>query len=299
MTKKPNFFIVGAPKCGTTAMDRYLDRHPEICMASRKEMHHFGSDLQQPAYVRNYTEYLTYFSHCENVHAIGESSVNYLYSTKAAEEIFKFDPKSKIIIMLRNPVELVPSLHSELLWNGTEVEKSLEKVLELEASRKNGKNLPEYCPAPYGLQYTERAMFVNQIKRYQDVFPESQIHIIIYDDFKLDTEKEYKKVLDFLGVDTSFSTDFKSVNANKVVKSKVIQKFLIDKSSFLKQFSQNFLPKSLRTFLRNKVRAMNTTYVNREPLKYETEVFLKEKFREEVKELSSLLDRDLSKWIEY
>src|SRR5215475_12959925 len=108
MSKKPDFFIVGAPRSATTAMAQFLGIHPEIFMA-RKEMHVFGADLRfgQRFYRRDLETYAMAFEARNGHRLAGEASVWYLFSTRAAAEIKKFNPEARIIIMLREPVETI------------------------------------------------------------------------------------------------------------------------------------------------------------------------------------------------
>src|SRR3954468_1950993 len=113
----PSFFIVGAPKCGTTSLNDYLRQHPRIFIPERKELHYFGSDLtflktQRPTR----EEYLAHFAAAQPQQIAGEASVWYLYSQLAAREIHDFCREAKFIIMLRNPVDMMHSLHSQYLY---------------------------------------------------------------------------------------------------------------------------------------------------------------------------------------
>jgi len=100
---KPNFFIVGAPKCGTTSMTEYLKQHPDIFIPEEKEPHYFGSDLEYPRITKTEAQYLRLFSEAQDERRLGEASVWYLFSQRAAQEIYEFNPLSRIIIMLRTP----------------------------------------------------------------------------------------------------------------------------------------------------------------------------------------------------
>jgi hypothetical protein len=90
--RKPDFFIVGAPKCGTTAMQDYLSQHPEIYMSKARELHFFGSDLRFSYERPGEVEYLSYFESATNEKRVGEASVWYLYSKQAAGEIKELNP---------------------------------------------------------------------------------------------------------------------------------------------------------------------------------------------------------------
>ncbi|RLG08342.1 MAG: sulfotransferase, partial [Thaumarchaeota archaeon] len=108
--KKPNFFIVGAPKCGTHAMYTFLKAHPEIFMPERKEFQYFATDLVRGTqYELSEEEYLSYFRIAKDEKRLGEASTWYLYSKKAASNIKKFNPHAKIIVMLRHPIEMMYS----------------------------------------------------------------------------------------------------------------------------------------------------------------------------------------------
>lgn len=115
--KGPDFFIVGAPKCGTTAMTDYLAQHPQVGMCARKETQFFATDLY-PKFGREEGSpwigqdgYLRLFTAAQEKGRIGEASVRYLYSSAAPHAIKEFSPEADIIAMLRNPFEALPSLH--------------------------------------------------------------------------------------------------------------------------------------------------------------------------------------------
>jgi len=119
-TRRPDFFIVGAPKCGTTAMATYLSDHPQIFMPVAKELHFFGSDLDYRRRRPTQAEYLAAFERGGQATRAGEASVGYLYSERAPTEILEFSPGADILIMLRDPVDMVRSQHSQELFMGQE-----------------------------------------------------------------------------------------------------------------------------------------------------------------------------------
>ena len=122
--RKPNLFIVGAPKSGTTALYEYLKVHPEIFMSAYKEPHYFGSDLRGPRMEQfrgNDRKYLSLFAAATNEKWVGEASIWYLYSQRAAQEIKAYDPNAAIIIMLRNPLEMGYSMFYQSSYTGNEI----------------------------------------------------------------------------------------------------------------------------------------------------------------------------------
>lgn len=147
--RKPDFFIVGAPKSGTTAMHEYLGQHPDIFMPKVKESHHFATDLLPPnrpnSYYRSIDNYLAIFKGARNEKIVGESSVFYLYSKTAAKNIYEFNKDSKILIMVRNPTEWLESYHSQLVYNGDEDILDLCEALKAEEEQKRGDYYLKIC----------------------------------------------------------------------------------------------------------------------------------------------------------
>lgn len=145
--KKPNFFIVGAPKCGTSAMYHYLGQHPDIfipntadaiehALGGKKEFHYFGSDLPFSRLSRD--AYLAHFAQAKNEKRLRECSVFYLYSQRASAEIKCFSPNASIIIMLRNPVDMIHAWHAQLVYWGNEDAADFDTALKLESDRQQG-----------------------------------------------------------------------------------------------------------------------------------------------------------------
>ena len=134
---KPNFFIVGAPKCGTTALHEYLQHHPDAYLPYYKEPHYFGADLVGSRFLqfRNKPKrkYLKLFRDVRGEARIGESSPWYLASNAAAAEIHRYDPEAKIIIMLRNPIDMMYSMWSQFRYSGNEQIEFFEEALAAEA----------------------------------------------------------------------------------------------------------------------------------------------------------------------
>ncbi|MEO8860767.1 MAG: sulfotransferase, partial [Ginsengibacter sp.] len=214
--KKPDFFIVGAPKSGTTALNIYLSQHPDVFMA-QKELHRFGSDLKMKV-VPSEEEYLQSFQSAGEGMLIGEASVWYLFSKKAAAEIKRLSPAAKIIIMLRNPVEVLPSLHSQNLYNGNEDTKDFKKALELDVERKKGNFLPKSVDFFALPSYFDSALYFEQVKRYLEIFGSSNVQIILYDDFIKNTPQIFLETLQFLGLDIEPKIKFSVINPNKKIK---------------------------------------------------------------------------------
>lgn len=296
--KQPDFFIVGAPKAGTTALYSYLRQHPEIYMPQRKEMHFFGSDIQSTHFVRDLRQYLSAFSGASDHKRVGEASVWYLYSKRAASEIKSFSPSASILIMLRNPVDMLYSLHSQFLYNGSEDIEDFESALNAEEDRKKGLRIPPAVHFPECLYYRETVRYAEQVKRYFDAFGKENVHIIIYDDFKDNPSASYQQTLIFLGVSRHFKPDFTIVNPNKSVRSKAVRSFLSNPQEHSQRFLKTLVPRFVRTNLWKTLKRLNTRYEPRTPMGTALRMRLQAEFAEEVDGLSNLIGRDVTRWAE-
>lgn len=294
----PSFFIVGAPKCGTTSLNDYLRQHPGLFIPERKELHYFGSDLQFTKSVRpTREEYLAHFSPAQPGQISGEASVWYLFSQLAAKEIHDFCPTAKIIIMLRSPADMMYSLHSQYLFESNEDLADFAAALAAEEERSQGRRLPPGSNYREGLLYRRVARFAEQVSRYLDIFPCEQVHIIDFDDFSRDTPRVFAEVLQFLGVDSSFRCEFEVRNPNKQVKSTPLHNFLNHPGTFAILLGR-LIPKSLRRSLVDRLKKANSPAAPRPPLSAELRAQLNCEFAPEVERLGKLVERDFSRWME-
>ncbi len=299
MYKRPNLFIVGAPKCGTSALYTYLRSHPEIFMPVVKEPHYFCSDF--PALRRFPTSnvYLSLFDAARPEHTIiGEATSRYLYSQQAIRSIRELEPQAKFIAMLRNPVDLAHSLHGQLLYQFWEDEPDFERAWNLQAARRIGQYVPSSCPAATELLYGEVAQLGNQVQRLFKQVPRRQICLIFYDDFRADTAAVYQKVLRFLGVATDNRRDFPAVNAHKGYHWQQLARVLVDppfplstvKSGLKRTFGWQ------ETSFGRWVYGRLTKPQQREPMSPALRSQLVDFFYDDIRLLERLTGNDLSSW---
>jgi hypothetical protein len=206
--RTPDFFIVGHPKCGTTALYEMLRAHPQIYMPELKEPWFLASDMRprfQPPRsappLETLEEYLALFAEADPQQRAGEASSSYLLSHTAAGEIAQLCPDARIIAILREPASFLRSLHMQLLRTHVESEKDLRRAIALDAPRRAGKKVPRRSHRPQLLHYSDHVRYVEQLERYRAVLPAEQLLVLIYDDFRLDNEGTVRSVLRFLGVD--------------------------------------------------------------------------------------------------
>jgi hypothetical protein len=300
---KPDFFIVGAPKCGTTALAEYLREHRNIFMSWPKEPHFFAHDF--PMYkehlpcIDNYLDLFRDADKSQHI-AVGEASVYYLYSRKAIPAIHEFNRDARLIVMLRNPVDIVASMHSQLLWTLDEDEKDLETAWRYQAKRLNGKNIPARCREPALLQYGELASIGAQVQRMLSIFPRDQIKFVRFEDFKNNTQQIYSSVLAFLEVPDNHRTHFPVINGNRCHKNPLISRFTQRPPRHLVLVA-NSLKKSIgikRLGIMKKIRSFSNETKPRPSISVKFRNELSDYFKNDVEKLSSLLDWDIDHWIE-
>jgi hypothetical protein len=290
---RPNFFIVGAPRCGTTAMYEYLRQHPDVFMPYRKEPVYFGSDLTRRQPPMTEAEYLALFRPGAGRHRLGEASVWYLYSQTAPAEIAAFSHDPRIIIMLRNPVDMMYSLHSQLFFSANEDLADFGDAIAAEADRREGRRLPPRARRPEGLQYRACGRYASHVRRYLDAFGRDAVHVIIYDDFSADAAASYRRTLEFLGVDASFRADLSIVNRSKAPRSRWLQQ-LTYAPWFMRTTAR--LPKPVNHVIRRSLKRMNFKEQPRMVLDPALRAALTLEMAPDVAELGELLGRDLSSW---
>ncbi len=303
---KPNLFIVGQPKSGTTALHQFLGQHPEIYMSSIKEPHFFCADFHlesDRAYgkqrffdFRNEAAYLQLFSKAKDVKVAGESSTNYLYSQVAAEKIHNFNPDAKIMIILREPAKFLYSLHSHYVKFTEENEPDFLSALALEPERKQEQSLSPRVTSPSYLYYSQRVQYYQQVKRYCDRFKPNQIKAVVFEDFQLENDRIFREILEFLGVDPSFIPEYSAVNVNKEVKFKAVNNLI--NSPLVKNISKNLISQEFNEFIRdNLVEKFLWHQAPKATMPEDLKLQLMQQYQPEVSKISELLGIDLvTKW---
>jgi Sulfotransferase family len=273
----------------------YLRQHPQVFMPFHKEPLYFGSDLTRRYGAMSQRDYLALFAEANPGDRIGEASAWYLYSRTAADEIRRVVPDARIIVMLRNPVDVMYAQHSQLLFSEQEEITDFEAALAAEEERALGEHLPTGPIRPENLLYRRMVRFAEQLERYLHAFGPEAVHIIIYDELRQDTAGEYRKVLEFLGVDPMTSVDFRASNENKVVKSKWVQRLIWDPPLL-----RPLIPR-LRRYravhaLRRGLLAVNSRRRGRPEMDPALRERLLREMEPEVTRLGRLIGRDLSAW---
>ena len=295
----PNFFIVGAPKCGTSALHQYLRFHPHICFSRPKEPSYFCTDFPDYGNVSSVHEYLLCFNHCRYpIKAAGEGTTWYLYSREAVQNILDFNAEAKFIVMMRNPVDLVYSLHGQLLFMMDEDIADFEAAWKLQDERTVGRHISQYCREPKFLQYREVGKVGAQLTRMLELVDSRRVKVILFDDFVSDTEKIYNEVLNFLDVQSDGRVDFPKINENKEYLNQHIARLLhrppagvIEASKILKKILK------IGSFgIISELHNFNSRNIQRPALKPTFRRQLLDEFDEDITKIENLLERDLTHW---
>ncbi len=280
-------------------MYEYLRRHPSLFLPEQKELRFFGTDLDiRDRAARPLDEFLSYFAAAVPNQRVGTAYVWYLYSRTAATEIGRFAPEGRIIVMLRQPADMLYSLHSEHLSNGNENISNFEEALAAEGDRRAGRRIPPHAHLPQGLLYSEIPKYTEQLKRYFGVFGRDHVHVILYDDFAGDTATAYRETLHFLEVPEDFAPPFEVINPNKRVRSEGARHFLARPPELPRRIIKAALPPPVRRAMYEGAKRLNMTSPPRVPLSGATRERLNSLFRSEVDRLGDLLGRDLRHWVQ-
>jgi Sulfotransferase domain len=300
----PDFFIVGHPKCGTTALYEMLRRHPQIFMPDFKEPRFFASDLpsrlQRSAMSvlpQSLEEYLALFDAAGPQQRVGEASPSYLRSSAAARAIAELQPDARIIAILREPASFLRSLHLEFLRNRFETETDLSRAIALEppapviGAGTSG--------APRRPRYTDRVQYVEQLRRYHDVFGSERVLVLIYDDFRRDNEATVREVLRFLHVDDTAPIEVIEANPSVGVRSLRLDDWVRALSAGRNPLTRA-IKATVRTLTPRRVhgelfRTLRRGLVYGRPTPPDERFMeeLRRRFKPEVVALSEYLDRDL------
>jgi hypothetical protein len=292
---KPNFYIIGAAKAGTTTLYQLLAQHPEVYMPYDKEPSFFCDDEY---YQRGEEWYVsTFFNKESNKLVRGEASSRYLYfGEKVAPRIKQFNnPRApKIIAIFRDPVKLVPSFYWNSVREGKEV-LPFEQALNDELERLQNTEFEFARRGHFLYAYSKIGNYASQIKHYLKLFPRENCLFLLTEDL-YDFDKLKISLSNFLGV-TPFpeSTQPSISNAAALPKFRTIHNFLRERS-VIKDLVKPFIPASLRFLMKDKAISHNLLPFKQPPLDPAIETRIRAHFREEVLQLQDLIGRDLGAW---
>jgi len=292
LNNKPNFFIIGAPKCGTTSLADWLRGHNNIFMSEPKEPHFFNTDSNHHS-VFSLQQYQSLFESAGVEHkAIGEASVWYLISETAVENILAYQSEAKFIVCLRNPIEAAVSLHDQKVFSGDETITDFETAWLAQEKRKNGElPFPPTCLDEMHYLYGESCLFGKLLQRIYQQLDQSNVLVLLMDDIKSQPELVYRQVLSHIGVEDDGRSDFTPSNPAKQRKwmwvRRALRRVMLVKNKF---------GLTRGTGVGAWINRLNTVERPRQPLSNKANQELNTYFSEDIDLLERLLDRDLQHW---
>lgn len=294
--KLPDFLIVGAAKSGTTSLYHYLSEHPEIYLNDKKELRFLSSmprNFQGPgdenvnkSIPKDVKEYRKLFSTMHNGQKAGDISPDYLYYYEnSISNMKKYLVNPKVIVILRNPIERAFSQYGHFVRDGREKE-SFANALSLCNER-------EQMNWEWAWQYLNVGLYYEQVKAYKENF--ENVKVYLFEDLKSDPKNLIKDIFEFLEVDSNFTPDNlkEKFNVSGMPKNKLLHNFLHNKN-ILKSIVKTFIPPSYRRKIIQNLKLKNMKKV---PMKFEDRNYLKEFYRDDIRKLEKLIDRDLSHWL--
>lgn len=310
--KKPNFFVVGAAKAGTTSIYHYLKLHNDIYLSPIKEPHYFSTDIrveefsstylkhtfldlesyfaEKPykelalSFVKDLDQYYLLFEDSKGETAIGECSPSYLYSKTAAKNIYGFNKDSKIIISLRNPIYRAFSHYLMALRIG-QTSLSFREAFEKDLNEEEkGWGVSEL--------FYELGLYSGQLQKYYDLFPKDQIKIILFDDLANDNTSTIKGIHKFLNVEDQNIEENKKYNSASVPKNPKLNRLMV--KSGIKNFVGDLIGDEVKDKMKNVLfNEKDIPEISEDDINY-----LRELYKEDIMKTSEIIDKDLSFWLE-
>ena len=287
-TAKPNLFLGGVQKSGTTSLHYFLAKHPDIFIPEEpEELHFFDVDEN---YSQGIDWYLSHFASYKGEKIIAQTSPLYIYDKEVPQRIKEFNPDAKFIFILRNPVDRAYSHYWNSVRFGYE-NLSFKEAIEQEPERinKNKDYRRHYS-------YVDRGRYAEQLSRFFELFPRENILVLLFDDLK----KSYADIGNFCG-------NFLDIDADKFVyseeKQSVRNKAQVPRFNFLqqwigKQYERRSKNKAMTIpLLVRVVEKINFKNVKYTPMEENTRLKLLAEFENEIVDLQEMLNLDLQNWL--
>jgi hypothetical protein len=290
----PDFFVIGAPKCGTTALAGWLGAHPNVFMPRIKEPHYFNADSTQRE-VQTEPDYLYLFRDAGPAHLrVGEASVYYLVSEVAVSAIECACRQPRYIVMLRNPVEMAPALHEQKLYSGNEHVADFATAWRLQDERRDGRAVARRCRDARLLVYGDVCRLGAQLERLYRAVPRERVLTLLLDDLRADPGAVWRRTLEFLDLPDDGRREFPVANAAKERRAPAVQRGILT----LDRVRRAARIPPLRTGIMPALDRVNRVVRPRAPLPRALRAELIDYFRADVALLGRLLARDLAHWLE-
>jgi len=301
---KPNFFIIGAAKSGTSAIWHHLQEHPDVYMSPRKHTRFFAFGVEDPGFrgpapknphspyaITDLQIYHAMFEGVTNETAVGEASWTYLYRSEAPRRIREYAPDARLIAILRNPADRAYSHYRQNVQAGREPLADFTQALKQEEVRIRHNWWPEF-------HYVHMGLYFAQLKHYFDAFDRDQIKVYLYEDLDSDPYSLLRDAFGFLDVDDTFTPEaIIRSNPSGASKNKSLHS-LLQRLESVRPIAERFIPdRKLQSIVRlgRTLNNRNTDRLRLSPT--ENRRLIDEYFREDILDLQDLIQRDLSAWL--
>jgi hypothetical protein len=302
--RTPDFFLVGHPKCGTTAIYEMLRRHPQVfTVPGMKETGFFDDELPPPKPTsprpRTLDEYLALFGDARPDQRAGEMTTSYLRTPTAAGRIAEVQPDARIVALFREPASFLRSLHMQLVRDRVEPVSDLRAALALEAARREGREMPPDCPRPAALLYSNLVRYTDQLKRYHEAFSPEQVLVLIYEDFRTENKATMERVLRFIGADDIEALQVFDAHPSVRVRSTrahgMLRATLLGEGAAARAVKSAVMPLTTHRFRQRAFRLVRDKVVFAKPKPPDPGLTLElqQRFRDEVEAFGQYLGRDL------
>lgn len=295
----PSFVVIGAYKSGTTALYRYFNQHPDIYMSPIKETNFFALEGTTPSYcgpgdaeaptnrlsITHIDDYRAQFDQASPNQALGEASPMYLYSSEAAKRIHHYLPQARLIAILRQPAARAFSNFLHLVRDGREKTQDFAKFWAQEQERIHAHWAPIWHIRQHGLYY-------QQLKPYFDLFDRDRIKIVLHEDLVKAPDKTLASLFDYIGVDPNFPVDF----------SRRPNQSGIPKNRIARGLARRLLVMPLRATGNQTCmewgESISNYFLYKPKLTVGQKQDITQFYRDDILKLQSLINRDLSHWLD-
>jgi hypothetical protein len=215
VVKAPNLFVIGAPRCGTTSLFAALKQHPDVYASVLKEPHFYAADLPaQPHTVSDPADYQRLFAVAGDQRYRAEASVWYFYSHEAPALIAKAHPDARIVLLLRNPADMLVSLYALYLRTGNEGDTDPEAAIF-----RTGETRFATTYFPFGLHYLNLLDVTGPLSRWRQFFPEERLRLMTFEDMYAAPDAGFRDLCGWLGIDRDAAVSFDSRQAREAVRA--------------------------------------------------------------------------------
>lgn len=283
----PNFYLLGVPKAGTTALYHMLGQHADVYMSPVKEPQ-FLAYPQKHTDIDTRAKYERLFDGVDGETIVGEASTDYFHNPETPGRIAELTPEAKMVVVLRDPAERAYSHYTMLVRNGAAAQRPYLEVLR-EAVGKPEHDLKKDALGA-GLK---QSFYADALERYRSRFGPDQFHVVFYEAYRADMGAFVRGLYEFMQVRPDITVERQRANTSTQPRSKFLH-WLFRRENPVKAAAKLVVPQGVRRRVNRWVYRRNQKDV--EPLPPEARAILTAAFREDVERVETILGVDLTAW---